>query len=193
MKVREYGGTSSGPTNGLKEGEIVDCMLIGFDYTTGHKKEVDEYNKKGKEEAEALGDPFVERKYSFKEGGVAWKIAVLRRNIKNYGDGKVDGEIVWKSEGESLVKPSYTATCTFQQLTPKQILSYKTATGILIGDMFQLGGGSQMIKEKPKVVKLLPSVKVSKDWGSGIEANAVPPGREEQYKDLIKQEKERLS
>lgn len=191
MKTKNYGTPKKTNPNVFKNGEIVDCMLIERSFPPAYVKALEEKNRLIKEECEAMGDTPKFKQPSYKEGGVCWKIAVIRRRITQYADGTYDGEIVWKTEDGVLVSPNYPVTVNFIQMTPVQHKDFKSKTGTLLGDMHKRGGGDKIYKGKPSVADLFPSVNPCKDFKEGVSADKIAPGLEDKFKDLLKQETER--
>lgn len=179
--------------DGLQHGELCDWIITDITFPPAYLKELAELNNERKKDAEALGDTYKPLKPTYKDGGMAIKVAAVRRKIVENPDGTTTSQVVWKDDGDGLLAPDYVATATFQHLPPQKHLTIEGKNG-RYGDMFSWGGGKDLKDGKPSRTMLFESVKPIKEKtkdGSYISVSDLTPGQAEQYATLINKENNR--
>jgi hypothetical protein len=171
----------------LKTGERVDVIILGYDYPADYLIALAEANKKSEEKANELGIDFSPKKPSFKESGISWHLAVLRRA----GMDAEPKEMVFKSGETSMIAPDYPAVCWFDVLAPSVHKTKKVGkNGFLIGDMMREGGGDFIgrNKNKPAIIDLFPEANYSSDPNK-----EVPRAKKRRFHELSDAEIERYT
>lgn len=169
----------------LKTGERVDVIILGHDFPADYLKTLSETNRKNEEKANELGIDFIPKKPSYKESGISWHLAVLRRSF-----GELEPkEMVFKAGETSLIAPEYPAVCWFDVYAPPVHKTRRVGKkGFLIGDMFREGGGDFIgrNKLKPAIVDLFPEANFS-----GDPDKKVPRNKKRRFNELTDNEIER--
>lgn len=133
--------------NALKDGEIVDVMILGWRFKSSYLEALKKENDIKKTEAEDLGDEFVPKQASVKEGGMTFDYAVIKRNRGN----GVPKEYVFGSDETNLVEPYFQCFGQFDVDTPKQIQDKGFDTQRRVGgNGLTKDGNVYMINEFPK-------------------------------------------
>lgn len=185
-----FGHTSSNKqyeSNGLKDGELVDVLLLEHTYPKVYLDELKKHNDTEKERCEALGANFVPKEPSCKEAGIVWKYAVIFRSGSFTGEDDEPSEAVFKPTEEGLQEPRYICYGQVTLYTPEFLFNK--------GWNFQQLGGSVKANKsnKPYINEILPNAMVARDRDTGVKANAIPEGQEEVFGILIAEEKERIA
>ena len=174
--------------NAFNDGELVKCIIIAEQMPSSYMKEISEKNAERRKEAELSGLPFDVLKPSYRTGGIALRICILERS-KTAGNWERTHGI--DDEGK-LKEPSYNIYTTFEQLAPPYALEKRRD---------QRKGGSYELNNKigmPKIVDYLPNVYPERGnekdvaFADQMQADKIPAGMEERYKDLIQKEKARV-
>jgi hypothetical protein len=142
---------SYGEVGGIEEAEPIKIMFLERTYPSKYMAELNERNMKNAEECTLLGIDFVPKAPSFKEGGVAWKYAVVQR--QGSGEG-INEKILVPNDHGMLDEPKYTYTGVIQQLPPNLIYEKRWDLG--------MGGNQQGTLYKntqfPAPARFLPPV-----------------------------------
>ena len=103
--------------NALKDGEIVDVMILGWRFQPAYLKAIADENKIAKEQAEGLGDDFKAKQPTVKEGGMTFDYAIIKRDRK----GGTPKEYIFGTDITALTEPTYVCYGQFDVDTPNQI------------------------------------------------------------------------
>ena len=184
-----FGYTSSSSQyeyNGIKDGELVDVLLLESTYPRVYLDELEKRNNAEKEKCEALNTEFKAIEPSHKEAGILWKYAVVFRT-GGFKDDEEPSEAVFKPvEDGQLQEPRY--------ICYGQITLYPPALLYQKGWNFQQWGGSVKLSksDKPYINEMLPNAMVSRNRETGVKANEIPEGQEEKFATLVAKEKTRI-
>lgn len=183
--------SSSINENELQNGEIVDVMLLEHTYPSNYVTALNERNTKEKLEAEELGVSFVPNKPSYKDGGISWKYAVIRRART----GIEPDELVFKPSDTGFIEPEYVCYGQLSHLMPLDQLRATSKNGTLYGDLQREGGTETAIGGLPAIKPMFDSVKPSRDDSDKtvpveqrMTADRVPKGQEERYASILQKE-----
>src|SRR3990167_622862 len=205
MGLLEFESSSGKINKGIRDGELIDYVIIDIGLPKSYIKKIAETNKKKKDENEALGEDYIPIPPTYKEGGIEITIAAVRRELKYHEDGSVTGRDVFLSQGDKLVAPDYNTVCRYQQMTPRQHFNAAKKDGSKYGDWFRGCGREDAINNKPIItgqfsteVSFYPPVSAMKDnsdpsvkWDKRISADNIPIGEEYRYKELMDAEDKR--
>ncbi len=103
--------------NALKDGEIVDVMILGWRFQPAYLKAIADENKIAKEHAEGLGDDFKAKQPTVKEGGMTFDYAIIKRDRK----GGTPKEYIFGTDITALTEPTYVCYGQFDADVPNQI------------------------------------------------------------------------
>jgi hypothetical protein len=158
---------SKADTDGFKDKENVELILIEKTFCRKYMKELEERNAKEREKADALGVDFTPIPPTHKEGGLAYTFAVRTRS---HDEDKKPFENVFKPEHKKYIEPNYVCFGKIEVPTPVQLLdgAIGKTKGIDITKRDKFGN--------PDVLEFLPSTFPKKDWKANKSAN--------QYMDL---------
>jgi len=169
---------SAGNSNWLKNGEIVDVILLQRVPINRFKKILDEANTAEKEKADSLGLPFEPKKYSFKNEGIAWDYAIVARSK----DGVDPIHKVLSFEGDKILDPGIKYTGRLEQSSMPRLKEFPNSKCIK--------GGIETFNENGnvRIERLLPNPYPEKDWSSGIRVDELTDENREFHIDLIEAE-----
>lgn len=187
--------------NAIREGEIIDCILLEEGFPSGYVSQLAAENEKISKEYASVGAEYAPKKPSYRDGGIGWRFAVLNRNINVDAAGNTTFDPVWtpNNDGSMLFEPDYLASGWFTHPIPKhQWEAMNQKTGNRYGDMYARGGDIDINKKntsQPALVAMMPSVNPAKDFvnGSWISADQVPKGSEIQFASLLDKERQRVA
>jgi len=166
----------SGKKYPVKNGAIVQLMMLGTTQTYLYLKALEAENASRKEEAKELGRPFKPLKPNYKDGGMAIKCAIL-------------------AQDNEAVPFNQSAIVYFEMPTPDQI--YAKPNGAF---KYEKGGTLVAYNGKPKISALIPSAKPSIIYDEATNKpisidslNLDDALVKEQYRDLIVSEEYRVT
>jgi len=182
---------------GLDNGEFVYCMIFAEVPSMTAEKDFLADEEKRKAEYEAIGEEYIPNEYDPTALGIGYDVAVVHRNVV-IGDDHDAMEETVDLDADPIVVPNYFIGCHIQQFPPAVLCELRSNKGNKIGDMFSLGYKYyDKKKNEPVCQKLFPNVNVLRHYENGIsfenqvKADKIPPGKEEQYQELIEKETER--
>lgn len=166
--------------NDLQHGELVKVLLLEEVMPPMYLKELQEENAAAKKKAEEEMAEYKEKSPSWKDGGIAWRFAVVQRNRLS---GRPE-ELTFTRDLNDQIEliPGVNIFGMEFQRPPHR----------LEGRMQKKGGSVKpMADGKPKAKDYFPKTFPARDWNEGVTANNIPAGQEEKFKRLIAEEEQR--
>ena len=179
----------------IHDGEIVRCILLERYFPIGYFKELEKTNLELKQKSEEFGTSYEPILATYKDGGIAWSIAIISRK-KNETDWS---KTIKELDDGTIELPNYNICCTFQHIPPQIQLKVISGNNYKYGDLYREGGGSKFIKGNLEIINLTPSVNSCRDntnkkipYHERITADNIPVGRESQFDYLLAEEATRV-
>jgi len=138
---------------GINEYEYVRVLFLERDFPTSYKEEISKAILEEQEQSMLLGKKVEGKKMSYKEGGIIWKYAIIKRS-NNPNSSKVNHNVISFDNNGNLIEPDYTYRGVIYQAPPKKIFE-KRINAVRGGD---IDGALHRELDYPIIKNFLPPV-----------------------------------
>lgn len=160
-----YKGGGDAGSNRLQDGELVDVLLISESFDSYYLDELYKKNESKRAKAESLGQPYEPENPSFKDGGICFDFAIIRRKRLDKSDFE---DVFWDEKKGVFTEPNYVAFGRINQYSPFGVYKKKVHGMTFCADN---------TVEPLKIIQFLPSVYPAAIWENGkilFDASNIP-------------------